>query len=259
MQQQQQRQQCFHATTAAAAGGVLLSLLNRRYTLLHVAAGLGQAGTLQLLLKSPGSSSLINDASNGDAATPLHAAAMAGSLPCVQLLLKQGADAALAGAGGLLPWEVATAETAEKQQQLVKLLQQAAGGDSAKKSPYLGSKVSSGDASSRGALATSQSAPQAASVAAGDGTRPAAAYSKQFAELNATEQGRKVDTFARMSEAELGQLDFLTDEAKQAVSQVSLQHSRQESFKKGGEDRACAGVLSSCGLSVAYTCLRPGR
>ncbi|WIA41974.1 hypothetical protein OEZ86_009277 [Tetradesmus obliquus] len=43
---------------------------------------------------------------------------------------------------------------------------------------------------------------------------------KDFAGLNAAEQGRKVDTFARMSEQELGQLDFLSAEARQAISQV---------------------------------------
>lgn len=72
-----------------------------RYTLLHVAAGLGQTSTLQLLLDQLGpSNTIINDSSNEDGATPLHAAAMAGSVAAVQLLLARGANAGIAGCDG---------------------------------------------------------------------------------------------------------------------------------------------------------------
>lgn len=191
------------------------------YTLLHIAAGMGHKDVLQLLLQQPGSSAFINDALNGDLATPLHAAAMAGSAACVQLLLQQGADAGLAGAQGLMPWQVAAADTAEVQQQLGQQLKDAAGSSSshAKKAgvvPASSSAANSKDAAAAAARARADSA----AAARPEASSPTAAYAVQFAGLNAAEQGRKVDTFARMSEQELGQLDFLSAEARQAISQV---------------------------------------
>jgi ankyrin repeat protein len=188
---------------------------------------MGHKDLLQLLLQQPSSSSLINDAVNSDSATPLHAAAMAGSAACVQLLLQHGADAGLAGAGGLLPWEVVAADAPELQQQLAKQLQDAAGGNSsscsctkkASSSVYSGSATSSSKSKESTVAAACAGATPAADAAHAAGSSTAS-YGEQFAALNATEQGRKVDTFARMSEQEMAQLDFLSTEAKQAISQV---------------------------------------
>lgn len=97
-------------------------LLLCRYTLLHVAAGLGQTRTLDLLIRHLGpSSTLLNDSSNEDGATPLHAAAMAGSTAAVQLLLSHRADAGIAGADGTQAWELVpdgpNASSSAKQQE----------------------------------------------------------------------------------------------------------------------------------------------
>jgi len=63
--------------------------LQSSYTLLHVAAGLGQARCLKLLINS-GLSPIDSSGSSGDGATPLHAAAMAGSVECAEVLLSKG-------------------------------------------------------------------------------------------------------------------------------------------------------------------------
>lgn len=58
-----------------------------RFSLLHVAAGVGATYAVNLLLKhglDP------NDADNDDGATALHAAALSGAEACVQLLIKAG-------------------------------------------------------------------------------------------------------------------------------------------------------------------------
>jgi ankyrin repeat protein len=182
---------------------------------------MGHNDLLPLLLQQPNSSSLVNDTGNSDSATPLHAAAMAGSAACVQLLLQHGADAGLAGAGGLRPWEVLAADTPELQQQLVKQLQEAAGSSTKKASSsvYAGSTTSSSK-STETAVASARAAAKPAADATYAAGSSTATYGEQFAALNATEQGRKVDTFARMTEQEMAQLDFLSAEAKQAISQV---------------------------------------
>jgi hypothetical protein len=182
---------------------------------------MGHKEMLQLLLQQPDSSKLINDAANGDSATPLHAAAMAGSAACVQLLLQQGADAGVAAADGLLPWQVvAAADGPEAQQQLVQQLQDAAGSSSSSSVAKKPGSVYANANSSKDAASMRDDAAAAAGQAGGVATSPTAAYGVQFAALNAAEQGRKVDNLARMSEKELAQLDFLSAEAKQAISQV---------------------------------------
>lgn len=194
-----------------------------RFTLLHIAAGLGQAHTLELLLKQTAAAGFINDVSNSDSASPLHAAAMAGSLACAELLLKYKADAWSAGTGNLQAWEVVPQGSEAGLQQLTALLQQAAGvKPSVKGKPTQATRDSSNTSmtasNKRTSTAQSRQAPAPVEASPAD---PVAAYSAQFAKLNATEQGRNVDTFARMSEAELSQLDFLTQDARQCVSQVS--------------------------------------
>lgn len=152
---------------------------------------------------------------------------MAGSAACVQLLLKHGADAKHAGSGGLQPWELVPADSSSTTvQQLQKQLQEAAGvkaGTAAKKphSPATSSADSVAASSKSSSTARKAATAGDEGVIAGD---PVTAYSSQFARLNGTEQGRKVDTFARMSEAELTQLDFLNDDARQAIGQVSGSH-----------------------------------
>jgi ankyrin repeat protein len=183
---------------------------------------MGHTNVLQLLLQQPNSSALVNDAANGDSATPLHAAAMAGSAACVQLLLQHGADAALAGAEGLLPWQVVAADTEEVQQQLVKQLQDAAGKGSSSSIAKKSGSVYASSSTATSKDTTAAAAPAPAESAGHTASSPTAAYSVQFAGLNAAERGRKVDTFARMSEQELAQLDFLSAAAKQAISQVCL-------------------------------------
>jgi ankyrin repeat protein len=182
---------------------------------------MGHNDILQLLLQQPTSSTLVNNAVNADSATPLHAAAMAGSAACVQLLLQHGADAGLAGSGGMLPWEVVAADTPEiQQQELVKQLQEAAGRSSSSSAKNVSSSVYAGSSTSSSNSKETAVAPGPAADAAHAAGTPIATYGVQFAGLNATEQGRKVDTFARMSEQEVAQLDFLSTEAKQAISQV---------------------------------------
>lgn len=60
-----------------------------RFTLLHLACGLGQAKAAELLLGAP-EGVKVNDVSNAERLSALHAAAMAGSLECAQLLLRNG-------------------------------------------------------------------------------------------------------------------------------------------------------------------------
>eukprot|EP00878_Enallax_costatus_P034356 GHUV01038086.1.p1 GENE.GHUV01038086.1~~GHUV01038086.1.p1 ORF type:complete len:261 (+),score=86.63 GHUV01038086.1:1010-1792(+) len=208
-------------------------LLLRRYTLLHIAAGVGRADMLQVLLQHQAAAALVNDADNSDSATPLHAAAMTGSAACVELLLQHEADASAAGTGQLLAWElVPTDSSSPAVQQLRKQLQEAAGvapGAVSKVKPRVSELNPAASPSSTAGTAVSSrrdgtKSKIARAVAEGvhASADPVAAYAAQFAKLNGTEQGRKVDTFARTSGAELAQLDFLTDEARQAISQVSL-------------------------------------
>ncbi len=68
------------------------------FSLLHVAAGMGQATSVKWLLSLPQSQGKgaaaaglkVSAADNVDGATALHAAALAGSLECVELLLQHG-------------------------------------------------------------------------------------------------------------------------------------------------------------------------
>jgi ankyrin repeat protein len=210
-----------------------------RYTLLHIAAGLGQTRTLELLLKQTGSgsSSLVNDSSNDDGATPLHAAAMAGNAAAVRLLLSKGADAGAAGADGTQAWELVPTAAAEssssssasgsttpkkqqqhagapgKQQELQELQQMLQ--DAAR-------KAGRSQAAPRSSKVTSRSEVSAAGAAAAAAAAqsPAEAYSEQFRQLSPAEQARKVEGFARLPATELRGVEHLSPTAKAAILQV---------------------------------------
>lgn len=201
----------------------------RRYTLLHVAAGLGQTDTLRLLLKHLGSSSsLVNDSNNDDGATPLHAAAMAGSTPAAQLLLSSSADAGIAGADGSQAWEVVpeavdAGGAANKQQQtqqqddrlqaLRKLLQEAAR-KAGRSQPTRSSKVTSQSQIPVGGAAA------AAAATGAQQSSPVDEYSEHFRQLSAAEQQRRVEGFARLLPTELRDVSHLSSAAKAAIVQV---------------------------------------
>lgn len=216
----------YHAESTGKSATHLLLFV--RYTVLHIAAGLGNADMLELLLQHAAATALINDADNSDKATPLHAAAMSGSANCVKLLLQHGGDASVAGNGQLLAWELVPSEdNSPAAARLRKQLQEAAGVE-----PGTASKVKQRPESSPSSISSAETAivgrqgVSTSSKSEGEGSGvpadPVEAYAAQFAKLNTTEQGRKIDTFARMSEAELLQLDFLTDQVRQAISQVRL-------------------------------------
>eukprot|EP00775_Hariotina_reticulata_P003819 gene3819-4077_t len=196
------------------------------YTLLHVAAGLGQVQGLQLLLQHPAATPLVNDAANGDGATPLHAAAMAGSGQCVQLLIKHGAAGGIAGSGGLLPWQVVKAATEDMQQELEKQLKAAAkGGGGTNSENAMAAARSNGAAGLTGSKTTAGKHINGGTAAVANnqqaaGQCPVAAYSAYFGSLPSSEQGRKLDGLARMAPAELAQLDFLSEAGKTAIAQV---------------------------------------
>eukprot|EP00878_Enallax_costatus_P019627 GHUV01020710.1.p1 GENE.GHUV01020710.1~~GHUV01020710.1.p1 ORF type:complete len:588 (+),score=250.78 GHUV01020710.1:697-2460(+) len=241
------------------------------YTLLHIAAGVGRADMLQVLLQHQAAAALVNDADNSDSATPLHAAAMTGSAACVELLLQHEADASAAGTGQLLAWElVPTDSSSPAVQQLRKQLQEAAGvapGAVSKVKPRVSELNPAASPSSTAGTAVSSrrdgtKSKIARAVAEGvhASADPVAAYAAQFAKLNGTEQGRKVDTFARTSGAELAQLDFLTDEARQAISQVRRAHQllscyravaalrTDEQFQEDASDAAVQSALQEMAL-----------
>eukprot|EP00879_Flechtneria_rotunda_P015925 GHRR01016654.1.p1 GENE.GHRR01016654.1~~GHRR01016654.1.p1 ORF type:complete len:602 (+),score=264.49 GHRR01016654.1:428-2233(+) len=232
------------------------------YTLLHVAAGLSKSNTLDLLLKQPKGLELINDTSNSDGATPLHAAAMAGSARCVQLLLTHGADAGIAGTQGQQPWEVVQAATEELQQQLVQQLQQLAGTAVSSSNKHTSEAAASGTGKDKPqpAAAAKISAP----AAAGGSVSPVAAYSIEFASLSASDQGRKVETLARMTDTELSQLGFLTDQARVAIRQVRRAHQllscyraiaalrSDESFQEDASEPRVQEALREMGLSNSF-------
>jgi hypothetical protein len=210
---------------------VLLSALHFRYTLLHVAAGLGQAGTLQLLLQHLGKSSrLVNDASNDDGATPLHAAAMAGSAAVAELLLSYGADAGLSGTDGTCAWElVPPAETASstaqqpasKQHQQQQAAAQKRGAELQELQQLLrdaASKRGKSAAAPQGGKASSSSGQQAAAAAAA--RSPVEEYSEQLRQLSPAEQTRKVEMLARLPVVQLNEAAYLSDDAKAAIAQV---------------------------------------
>lgn len=197
-----------------------------RYTLLHVAAGLGQTRTLELLVDHLGSSSaLINDSSNDDGATPLHAAAMAGSTATVRLLLSKGANAGIAGADGTQAWELvpdadvapSTAKQQQKQgserqqelQELQSMLKEAARQAGRTEAP-------------RSSKVTSRSEVAAGTAAAAAAQSPVEAYSEQFRQLSPAEQMRKVEAFARLPASELKAVDHLSSAAKAAIVQVGV-------------------------------------
>lgn len=193
-----------------------------RYTLLHVAAGLGHVRTLGLLLSQLGPrSSLINDSSNDDGATPLHAAAMTGSAAAAQLLLSHGANAGIAGADGTQAWEMVPDAVPAKQQkaaaegqqqslqELKRELAEAArkaGRSQAPRSSKVTSRSQVAEGSPAGTTAAAQS--------------PVEAYSEQFRQLSADEQTRKVEGFARLPPTELRDAQHLSPAAKAAIMQV---------------------------------------
>lgn len=192
-----------------------------RYTLLHVASGLGQTRTLELLLKHLGSSSaLINDSSNDDGATPLHAAAMAGSAAAVRMLLLNGADAGVAGTDGTQAWELVpdadpAPSTAKQQaagqqqdmQELQRMLKEAA-------------RKAGRSQASRSSKVTSSSEVAAGAAAAAAAQGPEEVYSEQFRQLSPAEQARKVEGFARLPASELKSVPHLSAGAKAAIVQV---------------------------------------
>jgi hypothetical protein len=206
---------------------VLFGFLACRYTLLHVAAGLGQAQGLQLLLHQPAAKLLVNDTANGDGATPLHAAAMAGSATCVQILLEHGAAGGIAGSGGLLPWQVVRAATDDMQQQLETRLKAAAKAGGGKSSETAMAAAPAGTAMTvlAGSKQTAPNPADGGAVVAATAEKaaahcPVAAYSAYFSLLPSSEQGRKLDGLARMGPGELAQLDFLNEAAETAIAQA---------------------------------------
>jgi ankyrin repeat protein len=232
-----------------------------RYTLLHVAAGLGQTPTLELLLKHLGSSSaLINDSSNDDGATPLHAAAMAGSAAAGCMLLSNGADAGIAGADGTQAWELVpiaeSASSAAKQQgagqqqdmqELQRTLKEAARTAGRTQAPR-SSKVTS-----RSEVATGT----AAAVAT---QGPEEVYSEQFRQLSPAEQARKVEGFVRLPASELKSATHLSAAAKAAIVQVGaflVSASVRFFVRSCGCSRRllwCARAVALPILQVAFLC-----
>jgi hypothetical protein len=223
-----------------------------RYTLLHVAAGLGHTRTLELLLRHLGSNSaLINDSSNDDGATPLHAAAMAGSAAAVRMLLSNGANAGVGGADGTQAWELVphadSAPSAGKQQgagqqqdmqELQRTLKEAArtaGRTQAARS----SKVTSRSQVAAGAAAA------AAAAAAAQG--PEEVYGEQFRQLSPAEQARKVEGFARLPASELKGVPHLSAAAKAAIVQVGAP----------GGPASCASLFDAV-VAVNVCCGAPG-
>ncbi|KAF5836055.1 hypothetical protein DUNSADRAFT_6525 [Dunaliella salina] len=106
------------AVTALLRDGARPTVLARKFSLLHLAAGLGHPQCLERLLEGAPSSAVAKSTSaavaqsNAAAAlvnmfaeglTALHAAAMACSMPCAVVLLKHGADPAATTPTGLLP------------------------------------------------------------------------------------------------------------------------------------------------------------
>ena len=91
-----------HAECAAAlkASGADVRHRPSGFTLLHVAAGLGQEATLQWLLEWGAD---VDDAANAEGYSPLHSAALGGSAACVRLLLEAGAKPDATGADGATP------------------------------------------------------------------------------------------------------------------------------------------------------------
>lgn len=186
------------ADSACRAGG---------YSLLHIAGGLGRAAVLQLLLDAPISAALLNDASNTDGATPLHAAALAGSTACVELLLARGADAGAVSTDSSLPWQLVPAAELE----LAKRLRDAAA--AATSTPHRPPPH---------AFDSKHQQQQHQQQESCNSNDPVASYTESFAALTPREQRRKVETLARLPDAELAALDFLAAPARAAISQVSV-------------------------------------
>lgn len=89
------------AATRLLDAGASAAAQPRGYTLLHLAAGLGQAGSVALLLQHDAAAAAAaggghlsaQAAANAEGATPLHAAALGNSVQCARLLLDGGAAA----------------------------------------------------------------------------------------------------------------------------------------------------------------------
>ena len=85
---------------ALVAAGADLRHRPSGFSLLHVAAGLGQEATLKWLLERGADAS---DAANAEGYSPLHSAALGGSAACARQLLEAGAKPDATGADGATP------------------------------------------------------------------------------------------------------------------------------------------------------------
>ncbi|KIZ01849.1 hypothetical protein MNEG_6110 [Monoraphidium neglectum] len=196
-----------------AAGADVHAGAGGGYNLLHVAAGLGHAGCLKLLIDSGLSPAAAGGGSGGgDGASPLHAAALAGSVECAEALLARGADPLAASADGRLASQVVEASTPLVAETLKALLQKAE------------AKARKGGGGAKAAAVAPPPPPEQAAAApeeeAGGGGDAAAAYARVFGRLAAQEQERRIDGFARMAAGEVAGLDFLKQDVKEAVAQV---------------------------------------
>lgn len=198
--------------------------------MLHVAAGLGQAEALKLLVKQLGSTTaLINDCDNDDGATPLHAAAMGGHTVTVQLLLSQGANAGIAGVDGTLAWELVP--TADASASSTAKQQPAAQKQRGQQQPSVRQRLedlqqqlkdAAAKAGTTQATRSSKAASSSSSSTRAPSGQPVEDYSEQFRQLSVAEQNRKIDGFAKASVPELKDMTYLSTAAKAAIAQVGL-------------------------------------
>ncbi|GAB4815982.1 hypothetical protein N2152v2_003028 [Parachlorella kessleri] len=102
--------------TAGAAGASGRATLAAErpggFSLLHLAAGNGQAAAVELLLEHGAD---VNDAENPEGATPLHSAVLGGDAVSVGLLLEAGADASAADTAGRLSLDLLAQGDTSKQ------------------------------------------------------------------------------------------------------------------------------------------------
>jgi ankyrin repeat protein len=166
------------AAAVLLQAGADINTRPRGHTLLQLAAGMGSAQLVKLLVKA---GCQVDEVAGPEGLTALHAAALSKDPAAAEALMQLGADASITSSSGQVAADLIDEDGSPATRQLLNLLQPA--GSSGRSS----SKAAAG---SKGRTAAKKTA-EAAATAAGDGDSQLP-YAQRFASQPRQEQLRKV-------------------------------------------------------------------